>query len=108
VTDSNETSDADVVVERGLALYFPEHLDLTHQIVPEYDTLKPVVAGWRGDDLIYLISFLKLPPGWLDFEVWFNGFMSEMQLGCEPEGIELVSKDSYGAPGEFSLNAFEA
>ena len=50
----------------GLTVDLPEQLDLTYQIIPDYDENEKVIAGWSNDKLQYFVALSRLPAGYLD------------------------------------------
>jgi hypothetical protein len=56
------------VMAQGLAIEPGEELDLTYQVIESYDKTEKVLAGWNGEELRYLITLEKMPPGLVDGE----------------------------------------
>jgi hypothetical protein len=56
------------VMAQGLAIEPDEELDLTYQVIESYDKTEKVLAGWNGEELRYLITLEKMPPGLVDGE----------------------------------------
>ena len=81
MTISSHTYSQPQIVANGLAIKLLEQLDLTYQIIPDYDEREYVLAGWDGEDLQYFSAFSKLPPGWLVADKWFAGFKRDLIPG---------------------------
>lgn len=56
------------VMAQGLAIEPGEELDLTYQVIESYDKTEKVLAGWNGEELRYLITLEKMPPGLVNGE----------------------------------------
>lgn len=82
------------VVADGLAIELLETLDITYQIVPDYDDTENVIAGWDGDEFQYFITFSKLPPGWLDANAWIAGFTRDINAASERNTFKLLDRGS--------------
>lgn len=75
-------------------------LDLTYQIVPDYDPVEKVIAGWKGDKLQYFISVDKLPAGWLDPEKYFQGLAQDLR--STGRSVETAKSGNYKAMGSLT------
>lgn len=102
VLSSQVYSDSQVVADR-LAIELLETLDLTYQIVPDYDDTESVVAGWNGDELQYFVAFSKLPPGWLDADVWIAGFTRDINAASERNSLDVLDRGSHKSSGGYEL-----
>lgn len=67
-----------LVLPSGLAFNPDESLDLTYQVVPDYDPHEKIIAGWRGDTLRYFMGVEKLPPGFLDGEAYLQALVQTL------------------------------
>lgn len=92
------------VVANGLAIELLETLDITYQIVPDYDDTEYVIAGWDGDEFQYFITFSKLPPGWLDAGVWIAGFMRDINAASERNTFKVLDRGSNKSSGGYDLS----
>ncbi|MBA6401106.1 hypothetical protein H4J75_09425 [Colwellia sp. BRX10-1] len=99
-------SDSQVVAD-GLAIDLMETLDLTFQVIPEYDETENVLAGWNGDEFQYFVAFSKLPAGWLNAEKWISGFIRDIHAASETGSYNLLDKGNYKSNGKFDLNYIE-
>jgi len=106
VLSSQVYSESQVVAD-GLAIELLETLDLTYQIVPDYDDTESVVAGWDGDEFQYFVAFSKLPPGWLDAEVWIAGFTRDINAASERNSLEVLGRGSFKSSGGYDLSYIE-
>lgn len=95
------------IVARGLAIELPEHLDLTYQIIPEYDEREYVLAGWNGEDLLYFMTFEKLPSGWLEADRWFAGLMRDLRAASGGKPVDVLDRGSYPSAGAYSIHYME-
>lgn len=95
------------VVAHGLAVDLLETLDLTFQVIPEYDETENVLAGWNGDEFQYFVAFSKLPAGWLNAEQWISGFTRDISAASETGSFNLLDKGYYKSNGKFDLNYIE-
>lgn len=68
-----------LVLPGGLAVDPARSLDLTYQVIPDYDPNEKVIAGWAGDKLQYFVTVEKLPAGWLDADKYFQAFLRDMR-----------------------------
>ena len=91
------------VVADGLAIELLESLDITYQIVPDYDDTDNVIAGWNGDEFQYFIAFSKLPPGWLDADVWIAGFTRDINAASERNTFRILDRGSNKSKGGYDL-----
>ena len=103
VLSSQVYSESQVVAD-GLAIEILDTLDLTYQIVPDYDDTESVVVGWDGDEFQYFVAFSKLPPGWLDADVWIAGFTRDMGAASEPNSLKVLDKGSFKSGGGYDLS----
>ena len=95
------------VVADGLAIDLLESMDLTYQIVPDYDETDSVVAGWNGDEFQYFVAFSKLPPGWLEADVWITGFARDINAASERNSLKVLDRNSYKSSGGYELTYIE-
>ncbi|WP_428036082.1 hypothetical protein [Amphritea sp.] len=91
------------VVADGLAIELLESLDITYQIVPDYDDTENVIVGWNGDEFQYFIAFSKLPPGWLDADVWIAGFIRDINAASERDTVRILDRGSNKSQGGYDL-----
>ena len=91
------------VVADGLAIELLETLDITYQIVPDYDDTENVIVGWDGDEFQYFIAFSKLPPGWLDADVWIEGFTRDINAAGERNTFRDLDRGSNKSKGGYDL-----
>lgn len=82
-----------LVLSSGIAVKPAASLDLTYQVIPDYDPNEKVIARWDGDKLAYFLTVEKLPPGWLNPEQYFTGFMRDMRDSGRK--IEQLSTGKY-------------
>jgi hypothetical protein len=106
VYSSHAYSDSQVVAD-GLAIDLLETLDLTFQVIPEYDETENVLAGWNGDEFQYFIVFSKLPAGWLNADKWISGFTRDISSASETGSFNILDKGNYKSDGNFDLNYIE-
>lgn len=106
IFSSSVYSDSQVVAD-GLAIDLLENLDITYQIIPDYDETEYVVAGWSGDEFQYLLTFTKLPPGWLDADKWVSGYTRDINAASEAGSFKILNTGNYKSDGEYSLNYIE-
>jgi hypothetical protein len=95
------------VVANGLEIELLEQLDLTYQIIPDYDEREYVLAGWDGEDLQYFSTFSKLPPGWLESEKWFAGFKRDIENAGGGKPIEILDQGNYKTDGNYTVHYLE-
>ena len=91
------------VVADGLAIDLSETLDITYQIVPDYDDTEHVIAGWDEDEFQYFITFSKLPSGWLDPDVWIAGFTRDINAASERNTFKVLEKGTYKSSGGYEV-----
>jgi len=103
ILSSQAYSESQVVAD-GLAIELLGTLDLTYQIVPDYDDTESVVAGWDGDEFQYFVAFSKLPPGWLDADVWIAGITRDMSAASERNSLEVLERGSFKSSGGYDLS----
>lgn len=68
-----------LVFPSGLAVDPDVSLDLTYQVIPDYDPLEKVVAGWIEGRLQYFVTVQRLPPEWSDHNKYFQGFVRDLR-----------------------------
>lgn len=68
-----------LVLPEGLAVDPDDTLDLTYQVVPDFDEHQKVLAGWEGDKLRYVVTVEKLPPGWLEAQKYFQVLVRDLR-----------------------------
>ncbi|HVK98185.1 MAG TPA: hypothetical protein VM553_00160 [Dongiaceae bacterium] len=94
----------DQLVAEGLAVEMVEGLDLTYQILPSYDENEKVLMGWNGDKAQYFVGFMKLPPGWLDANVWIAGFKRDITAASERDTFKVLNQGTAKSRGGFSYS----
>ncbi|HHO69816.1 MAG TPA: hypothetical protein ENK12_12410 [Gammaproteobacteria bacterium] len=82
----------------------PDALDLTYQRIPDYDDTEHVVAGWKGDDFQYFVTFSKMPPGWLDADAWMTGFIHDLGVASEDGSLEVQGGGAFRSGGGFDIS----
>lgn len=95
-------SEAQVVAE-GLEIEMLETLDLMYQVVPDYDDKENVVTGWDGDRFLYLIEFNKLPPQWLNAQIWIDNFASDIRSASRSDAYQMIDCGCQKSSGGFYL-----
>lgn len=100
---SSEIASSSQVVAAGLALELLENLDLTYQVVPDYDDTENVIVGWNNDEFLYFVAFSKLPPGWLDPEVWIEGFIRDINSASERGTFRVLDRGKDKSIGGYDL-----
>lgn len=105
VLSSQVHSETQVVAD-GLAVELLESLDLTYQTIPDYDT-ENVLAGWNGDEFKYFVTFSKLPPGWLDADVWVAGFTRDINAASEGGSLRILDRGNFKSSGGHDLSYIE-
>lgn len=103
---SNIHSESQIVAD-GLAIDLVNHFDLTYQTIPDYDNTENVLASWEGDECAYFISFSKLPPGWLDADVWIGGFTRDINSASEGRSLKIFNRGHYKSKDMFVLSFVE-
>jgi hypothetical protein len=73
-----------LVLPSGLALDPDPSLDITYQVVPEYDPIEKIIAVWGGDRLQYFVTVVRLPAQWLDAEKYFQAFLRDLRAAGRP------------------------
>lgn len=68
-----------LVLPAGLELEFPPKLDLTYQVVPAYDEVAKVIAGWQGGKLQYFVTAENLTPEYRDARAYLGGLARDLQ-----------------------------
>jgi hypothetical protein len=68
-----------LLLPSGLGFDPDDALDLTYQVVPQYDDQQKVIAGWHVEKLQYFIVVEKLPPGWLDGQKYLQLLAQDMR-----------------------------
>lgn len=63
-----------LVLPAGIGVEPDKSLDLTYQIVEEFDENEKAIAGWDGNKLLYVVSVEKLPKGWVDPDEYLKAF----------------------------------
>jgi hypothetical protein len=81
----------------GLSVDPPGELDLTYQIVHSYDEHEKVIVGWDGDKLQYFISIQKLPPDYLNADVYLAGFARDLESAWG--SLDIGRRTTYPAKG---------
>jgi len=67
-----------LVLPAGIVLEPDPSLDISYQILQNFDEKEKVIAGWDGEKLQYSISTIKLPPGWPDYKKYFQGLTRDL------------------------------
>ena len=57
---------------KGLTVVPPADLDLTFQVIEDYDPNQKLLVGWQGEDLLYAFAIDKQPGG-LPTKTYFSG-----------------------------------
>ena len=96
-TDSDDNALKTHLAAEGLLLCIPEELDFTFQIIEGYDTQEPILARWEGDELSYLLTFEKLPPGWLDAKKWLKGFKRTIKFTSKLFSFKTIAEGDFEA-----------
>lgn len=65
------------------------------------------VAGWDGDEFQYFVAFSKLPPGWLDADVWVAGFTRDMNASGKRRSFKVLDRGSYKSIAGHELTYIE-
>lgn len=84
----------------GITVEPPSSLDLTYQVVSDYDPVEKVLAGWAGDKLQYFVSVEKLPPGWTDHAKYFQGLVRDFRAAGR--SVETAGSGSYATASTLS------
>lgn len=77
----------------GIAVDSDPSIDITYQVIPGYDPVEKVLAGWLGDQLQYFVSVEKLPPGWTDHDKYFEALIRDLRLAGR--SIETARSGQY-------------
>jgi len=72
----------------------PSQLDVTFQVLPDYDPVEKLVHGWRGDELHYLI-LVDQQPGGKKPEKYWKGMLKELKRGADNRKIKVISEGVY-------------
>ena len=89
-----------LILPGGLAVDPDSSLDLTYQVIADYDPVQKVIAGWTGDKLKYFVSVEKLPSGWTDHNKYFQGLLRDLRAAGR--SVETVRSGSYTASTSLS------
>jgi hypothetical protein len=84
-----------LVLPSGIAVDPDPSLDLTYQVVPDYDPVEKVIAGWMGDKLLYFVYVERLPAGWLDHDKYFQGLIRDLRAAGR--SVETTKSGKYKA-----------
>lgn len=95
------------VVADKLAIEILETLDFTYQVIPSYDETEEVLARWDNDELQYFVAFSKLPPGWLNADVWIKGFIRDITAASEKRTLKILNKGSFASTSAYNLDYLE-
>lgn len=89
-----------LVLPGGIAVDPAPPLDLTYQVVPGYDPIEKVLAGWEGDTLLYYVTTQKLPAGWLNPDKYFQALVRDLRAAGRK--VEAVKSEKYSGASTLS------
>lgn len=104
---TTNVSSNSLIVENGLLITPPKTLDLTYQTIPSYDETQKLLVGWEGENLQYFISFSKLPPGWLEADVWFAGLKRDLKAASNSNEITIIKEGNFKSIGKLNGSYIE-
>lgn len=81
--------DDDLTVEPAAAL------ELSFDIIPDYDANKKVLISKTGEKLQYFISVRKLPQGEISAGKYFTQMLGELSASSEEASVELMEQGQY-------------
>ncbi len=80
----------------------PEDMDLTFQILEEYDENEKVLMGWDDEELAYLISLDEQPGGIKNSKYW-EGIERELKNNSENKKLTILNEGSYLSDKEMEI-----
>ncbi len=92
---------------QGLAIEPAEDLDITYQVVATFDKTEKVIAGWTGDDLQYIITMEKMPPGLVDGAAHLVALQRDIRRLSAGNSFKAGRKGSYETSAGLSGNYLE-
>ncbi|MEM1263709.1 MAG: hypothetical protein AAGH76_15020 [Pseudomonadota bacterium] len=69
-------------------------VDATFQVYPDFDPNEPLLHGWRGEDLEYLVVVDKQPGGQKERLYW-DGVLDELKAQSDDGNVTVLAEGSY-------------